>query len=81
MKLGEPLNYIHTVVPGFKGHLSASVDSNFDAMKPENPRWRSNWFLEGAHSDGSFRYNKHERAILEPNKSGQRTLERGYSTE
>ena len=32
MKLGEPLDYIHTVVPGFKDHLSASVDSNFDAL-------------------------------------------------
>ena len=69
MKLGEPLNYIHTAVPGFT-QMSTSVDSFFDQLKPEGPKWRSNWFLAGGHSDGTYHLSRFESEILDPQKKG-----------
>ena len=78
MKLGEPLNYIHTSVPGFK-HMSASVDSYFDSLSSEDPKWRTNWFLAGGHSDGTYHLSRFESEVLEPKKKGQNFLARGDS--
>ena len=80
MKLGEPLTYIHTSVPGFK-KMASSVDSYFDSLKPEEPKWRSNWFLAGGHSDGTYHLSRFESEVLEPKKKGQNFLARGNSQE
>ena len=45
MKLGQPLQFIHTNVPGFAEHTYRMVANGFDKLKPEKPYWRSNWGL------------------------------------
>ena len=45
MKLGQPLQFIHTQVPGFSEHTYSMVAQGFDKLKPEKPYWRSNWSL------------------------------------
>ena len=81
MKLGEPLNYIHTSVPGFT-KMAHSVDNFFDSLTAEMPKWRNNWFLEDCNSDGTYHYSKFETEVLEPEKKkSQNFLVKGNSQE
>ena len=59
MKIGEPLDYIHTSVPGFK-KMSSSCDSYFEKLESGDPKWRTNWFLAGGHVDGTYHISKFE---------------------
>ena len=45
MKLGQPLQFIHTNVPGFADHVYTMVANGFERLKAEKPYWRSNWGL------------------------------------
>ena len=47
MKIGEPISFIHTPVPGFnepKG-IGPKVAKFFKHLAPESPQYRSNWLL------------------------------------
>jgi hypothetical protein len=45
MRLGEPLQTIHTPVPHFKSHLQRPMDRMLSRLEPSKPYYRSNWML------------------------------------
>jgi hypothetical protein len=44
-KLGQSLDGIHDVVPGYESQLATPVNAFFDRMTPERSFWRLNWTL------------------------------------
>ena len=45
MRLGEPLERIHSPVPHFKTHLQRTMDRMFSRLTPAKPHYRSNWLF------------------------------------
>lgn len=44
-KLGQPSEFLHAPVPGYKKHLRKTMNMMFSKLKPEQPLWRNNWGL------------------------------------
>lgn len=45
MRLGEPLDFIHSKVPGFRENMLQNLARVFDNLRPESPVYRTNWAL------------------------------------
>jgi hypothetical protein len=44
-KVGLPLAEVHGPVPAYADELAARVDRALDALRPDRPAWRRNWFV------------------------------------
>ena len=42
-KLGQPSEFIHAPVPGYREFLRKSTNLAFEKLKPHEPVWRNNW--------------------------------------
>ena len=47
MKLGMPMQFIHTNVPDFNEHIYDIVSAYFKELQPDKPKVRTNWGLAG----------------------------------
>ena len=44
-KLGQPVDAIHSPVPGFEAHLRRTMQRTFSLLQPDQPLWRNNWVV------------------------------------